>query len=253
LNNAVYRRKIVATLSDQRLKSFWFNEYEKAGDMQRVKLSFGVTSKLGRLLNSSVVRRSLAQPHSTIDFNEILNQNKILICNLSKGKIGEDNTDLIGSLILAKIQQAAYARQLLPTKMRKSFYVYVDEFQNFATKSFLQMLSESRKFGLALTIAEQTLSQQNEIGFNDTLLANVGSLICFRTSSPNDEKVLLPLFNNIEPSELLNLPSHHFIMRINAVDSFVPFSGQTVLAEPSKIDLSNEVISLSQKKYAYQG
>jgi type IV secretory pathway VirB4 component len=175
--------------------------------MQKVKMAAGITAKIGRFLFSASAKRVLEQPRSTIDFDEILD-GKILICNFSKGLLGEDTSELFGIAILAKLQLASLRRARIKQANRKPFYLYVDEFQNFATPSFVQMLSEARKYKLYLTMAEQTTSQQDEQQMVNIILANVGTVICFRSGNPSDEKLVLPLFEPyIEKGEIANLPS----------------------------------------------
>jgi len=222
-----FRLSILANIKDKTLLSFWQNEYDSAGSMQRVKLSIGITSKIGRLLRSTVTRRIIGQPISTLDIYNAMDSNKIIICNLSKGKIGEDNSSLLGSIILAKVQLAAYKRSFIKHDLRKDFYLYFDEFQNFATNSFLKMLSEGRKYGLNLVMAEQSLSQQST-NYISNILANVGTIVTFRSSSPQDEKLLLPLFiPYLEPTNLLNIPAYRFYIRIAAIKVYEPSSGVT--------------------------
>ena len=143
LNNSKYRRDIVKNLEDENLRNFWKNEIGKAGDYQKVKMAAGITAKIGRFLFSASARRVLEQEKSTIDFDEILSNGKILICNFSKGLLGEDTSTLFGTTVLAKLQLASLRRARLQQTNRQPFYLYVDEFQNFATMSFVQMLSEN--------------------------------------------------------------------------------------------------------------
>lgn len=152
-----------------------------------MKLSAGITAKVGRFLFSASAKRILEQPKSTIDFDSILNDGKILICNFSKGLLGEDTSELFGVTVLAKLQMAALRRARIKQDERKPFYLYVDEFQNFATMSFVQMLSKARKYELFLTMAEQSTSQQEEQRMVNIILANVGTIICFRSGNPADK------------------------------------------------------------------
>lgn len=251
LTEAKYRARVVSELKDKTLIHFWDNEFSKAGDMQRVKLSIGITSKLGRYLRSTSTRRILGQNKSALNFDDILNGQKILVCNLSKGKLGEDTSSVLGISVLAMIQLAAYRRQSLPFNARSTFNLYVDEFQNFATTSFSQMLSEARKFGLSLTIAEQSVSQQAEDVIS-TILTNVGTLVAFRCGSPMDEKVLLPLFMPVlEKGDLLNLPAYRFYIRIASEEVLPPISGITVLPKQiSDRGTFNEVVARSRDSYS---
>ena len=252
LTDTDYRKSITSKLEDTDLKNFWVNEYGQAGGMQRVKMSGGVTSKVSRFQRSASARRVLEQPRSTIDFDEILADNKILICNFAKGKIGEDTSSLFGVSVLTKLQLAAYRRQNLDQEQRQPFYLYVDEFQNFATPSFMQLLSEARKYKLFLTMAEQSPSQQDKLSMVSTILSNVGTTVCFRSGSPLDEQLLLPLFSpHINKGELLNLPSFHFFIRIAAMTAHEPLSGVTLLLDDNgSKDTAKAVVEASRKQYA---
>jgi len=251
LTNADYRKPIVAKLEDEDLKDFWRNEFGKAGNYQKVKMISGVTAKISRFQRSVAARRILEQVKSTIDFDDILN-GKILICNLSKGLVGEDTSEMFGIGILAKLQLAAYRRIHVKEADRTPFYLYVDEFQNFASPLFMQMLSESRKYKMFLTMAEQSTSQQEERQMVETILANVGTLIAFRSGNPADEEFLLPMFKPyIDEGEMANLASFNFYMRIMGVKAQEPFSGETIVLESKgSEDIAQKVIASSRANYA---
>jgi len=232
LNDPTYRSRVVAKLDNKDLVNFWKHELGKAGDMQKVKMAAGITSKIGRFLFSASAKRILEQPKSSINFEDIIDQRKILICNFSKGLIGEDTSELFGITVLAKLQLASLRRARIKQSERQPFYLYVDEFQNFATQSFVQMLSESRKYKLFLTMAEQSTSQQKDQQMIQIILANVGTVICFRTGNPADEKLLLPLFRPyIEEGEISNQPPFNFYARFASTKSQEPLSGETIILE----------------------
>lgn len=251
LNDPTYRKKVVTKLENDNLKNFWRNEMGKAGGMQQVKMVAGITSKIGRFLFSASAKRILEQPKSTINFDEILN-GKILICNFSKGLLGEDTSELFGIAILAKLQLAALRRAQLPQKSRIPFYLYVDEFQNFATLSFTQMLSEARKYKLFLTMAEQSTSQQDDYRMVDIILANVGTVISFRSGNPSDEKKLLPYFQPyLIEGDIISLPQFNFYIRISATKIQEAFSGETLLIEQAhSTDMTKNIIKASRQNYA---
>lgn len=252
LNDSKYRREVVRNLDDENLKNFWKNEIGKAGEMQRVKMAAGITAKIGRFLFSASARRVLEQENSTIDFDKILDDGKIFICNFSKGLLGEDTSTLFGTTVLAKLQLASLRRARISASNRRPFYLYVDEFQNFATTSFTQMLSEARKYKLFLTMAEQSTSQQDQQRLVDVILANVGTVVCFRSGSPADERLVLPLFSPyIVQGEIANLPAYSFYARIAAVHSQEPMSGITLLLEDvGDAEVARQVVDESRKKYA---
>lgn len=231
LNDARYRNSVVTLLDDDNLKDFWWNELGKAGGMQKVKMVAGITAKVGRFLFSASAKKILEEPKSTINFEDIMDNSKILICNFSKGLIGEDTSELLGTAVLAKLQLASFKRARQNQADRRPFYLYVDEFQNFATVSFVQMLSESRKYKLYLTMAEQSTSQQSDKNMINIILANTGTVVCFRTGNPADEQILLPLFNPyINQGEIMSLPTFNFYMRLAAIHSQEPLSGITIIS-----------------------
>ena len=253
LINPKFAKKVAKELKDPKLKNFWLNEMGKAGDFQRVKMAAGVTAKIGRFQFSASAERILSQPKSTINFEDVLD-GKILICNFAKGLIGEDTSELFGISTLAKLQLAAYRRVKQEQSERKPFYLYVDEFQNFATMSFVQMLSEARKYRVFLTMAEQTTSQQDDPHMVNTILANVGTVISFRSGNPTDEAQILPLFEPyISRGEIASLPSFNFYARLSAVTPQEPVSGETILMyDAGSSEVASRVVDHSRSNYAHK-
>lgn len=252
LINTPFRKKVTSGLTDENLKDFWKYEFSKAGDYQKVKMISPITNKIGRFLFSPVVKRILEQEKSSINFDEIMDSGKILLCNLSKGKIGEDTSNVFGVLFMTKIQLAALKRARTESENRKDFYLYVDEFQNFATPAFAQILSEARKYRLNAILAHQTTSQLEDKSLVNVTLANTGTVICFRTANPEDEKLILPQFlPYIQQGEIASLPSFNFYMKINALNPEEPFSGETVPVEV-EIDKKKvkEVVAESRERYS---
>ena len=252
LINTSFRKSVVRNLKDENLLDFWKYEFAKAGDYQKVKMISPITNKIGRFLFSPTAKRILEQGKSTINFDTIMNEGKILLCNLSKGKVGEDNSSVFGVLIMAKIQLAALKRARMNPEERKDFYLYVDEFQNFATPAFAQILSEARKYRLGAILAHQTTSQLEDVSLVNITLANTGTVICFRTANPEDERMILPQFRPyIEQGEIASLPSYHFYMRLGAMNPEEPFSGVTTPVHmPFSQSRINEVVESSRKSYA---
>lgn len=252
LINAKYRNSVVRKLKDENLIDFWKYEFAKAGDYQKVKMISPITNKIGRFLFSPTAKRILQQPKSTINFDDILDNGKILLCNLSKGKIGEDNSEVFGIVMMTKIQLAALKRARQSMENRRDFFLYVDEFQNFATPAFAQILSEARKYRLNAILAHQTTSQLSNSDLVNVTLANTGTVVCFRTANPEDEKRILPQFAPyVELGEISSLPSYTFYMRLSALKPEEPFSGETVPVEiiPNKKKVSR-IIASSRKRYA---
>ncbi len=250
LRNRDYRKRIVAGLEDSDLKDFWREELGSAGEMQRVSMSKGVTMKIDRFRGSPTARRILEQSKSTIDFEDIINMSKILICNLAEGIIGEDTSAVFGTTVLAELKIAAERRAMIDDSERQPFYLYVDEFQNFATSSFVKMLSGSRKYKLFLTIAEQSTSQQEEQRMVESILANVSTIICFKTGSPADERLLVQrLAPDIEVGEIGHLPRYSFYAHMTGLFPQKPVSGMTVMLEGGSKEIAEKVIRVSQTNY----
>ena len=254
LNNPPFQKRVTANLEDENLKNFWKFEYGKAGDYQKVKMISPVAARIGRFLFSPSAKRILEQKKSTINFDEILDQKKILICNLAKGKLGEDTSEVLGIMIVAKIQLASLRRARKEVKTRTPFYMYVDEFQNFATPSFIQMLSEARKYKTYLVMAEQSTSQQKDKNLVNVILANVGTVVSFRSANPDDERLMLPQFAPyIESGDISNLPRYNFYIKISAVEPEESFSGTTIPLDITYNKVAVEtLIQSSRDKYAIE-
>ncbi|PIZ00181.1 hypothetical protein COY62_03990 [bacterium (Candidatus Howlettbacteria) CG_4_10_14_0_8_um_filter_40_9] len=252
LTNPDFRKSAVKGLTDDNLINFWKNEFGKAGDYQVVKMVSGVTAKIGRFLFSPIAKRILEQPKSTIDFKDIVDNWKILIANLAEGKLGEDTAQLLGTTIIAKIHLAMTRRAQMESKDRKPFYLFVDEFQNFATSSFTKLLSGGRKYGLRITIAEQSTAQQDDRNIVNVILANVGTVVCFRTASPVDEDLMLAQFAPaILQGDIANLPRHHFYIKLAAIEPQDTFSGKTMPIVTHKDQVKRDMlIEASRKNYA---
>jgi len=252
LRNKDFRNAVVSKLDDQDLKDFWQGEFSAAGEWQRVSMSKGLTARIDRFNSDEPTRRILEQPKSTINFEDIIDSGKILICNFAEGELGEDTSALFGTTILAKLKLAAERRARMAQADRRPFYLYVDEFQNFATTPFVKMLSASRKYKLFLTIAQQSTAQQDEQRLTEAILANVSTVICFRTGSPLDEDLLLPRFRPlIEEGDIGNLPAFNFYMKLTAITPQEPLSGETVLLkDEGSAEIAEKVVEASRQQYA---
>src|SRR3989339_464172 len=181
-----YRQKIISNLKDPVIKAFWVHEYEAWQDKFRNEAIAPIQNKVGQFLSTSIIRNIVGQSRSTIDIFKIMNEKKIFLVNVSKGRIGEDNSALLGAMIITKIQLSAMERVRVPEEEREDFYLHVDEFQNFATDSFANILSEARKYRLCLTVAHQYTEQLEEEVLS-AVIGNVGSIITFRVGSTDAE------------------------------------------------------------------
>ena len=251
LADNAYRKQITRNLKDESLKRFWKEELGKAGEFQRVKMSGGPISRIERFERSESARRMLGQTKSTINFDDIVNANKILICNFSKGRLGEDTSTLFGTTVLAKLQLAAWRRDNIPEAKRTPFYLYVDEFQNFASDHFMSLFSEARKYKLFLTMAQQSVAQLKEQGMVTNILDNVGTLIVFRSKSPDTERLVLhQLRPYVEPGQIANLPAYHFYMKVAAVEPQEPLTGETLLPDTGGSEaVAKKVVTASRKQW----
>lgn len=241
--NDMFRSKVVSQISDPDLVEFWtveFPSYSKA-------TISAVQRRLSRLLSSSIIRNILSQKESKLDFQEIMDGKMILLCNLSKGKIGQDNSDLFGRLIVTELQLSAMSRADRPKEERQPFFLYVDEFQNFLTSSFEEILPEARKYQLCMTLAHQFTSQLSK-PIHDAVFGNVGSLIVFRVGS-DDAQDLQKKMGRFTYENILNLEPYHAYVKIGkAMDTFsmVTFP-PPVGGDPS---IAERVRNASRRKYA---
>ena len=255
LTDKDYRQKIVANIKDPVVKAFWVNEYEEWQDRFRNEAIAPIQNKVGQFLSTDLIRNIVCQAKSTINIFDIMNQGKILLINVSKGKIGEDNSALLGAMFITKIQMAAMERVRIPEEERLDFYLYVDEFQNFATESFAGILSEARKYRLNLILAHQYIGQlvtETSAKTRDAIFGNVGTMIVFRIGAKDAEFLEKEFAPEFDPEDMVNLPNYHIYIKM-IVDgvSHRPFSATTLL--PFKIYVSaataQKIIENSRKKY----
>ncbi len=226
-----FRKKAIENLTNPALVLFW-KEFHQMGSFQRAEVISPITNKLGKFLTDSRSAAILGQKQSTIDFSTLMDQGKILLCDVSKGKIGEDMSLLFGSLITAKLELAAQLRIRQKESTRRDFYLYIDEFQNFASSSFAHIMSESRKYHLNAILAHQTTAQIVDKDVLSIILANTGTVICFRTTSPLDEAFIRPYFApTVLEYDIAKLPAYLFYCKIQALTPQDVFTA-TTLYEP---------------------
>ena len=251
-----YRQKIINNLTDPVVKSFWINEYEEWEPRYRNEAIAPVQNKVGQFLNVSLIRNIVGQTKNTIDVDEIMNSGKILLVNVSKGRIGEDNSSILGAMLITKIQLSAMERVRIPEEERKDFYLYVDEFQNFATDSFVNILSEARKYRLNLIIAHQYIGQlvtDTSTAVRDAVFGNVGTMVSFRVGAADAEALELEFTPEFLQNDLINLPNYNIYIKL-MIDGITsrPFSAKTL--PPAPIDKENkkreEIIGISRRNYA---
>ena len=227
-----YRQKIITNLKDPVIKAFWIHEYEAWQDKFRNEAIAPIQNKVGQFLSTSIIRNVVGQAKSTINIFDIMNDGKIFLVNVSKGRIGEDNSGLLGGMIITKIQLAAMERVRIPEDHRKDFYLYVDEFQNFVTDAFAGILSEARKYRLNLTVAHQYTAQlvvDKSSAVRDAVFGNVGTMIVFRVGSDDADFLEKEFDPEFTPSDIVNLPNYKIYLKlmIDGVTSR-PFSAKTL-------------------------
>ncbi len=250
-----YRKKIVDNIKDPMVKAFWVEEFANYAEKYRTEAVAPIQNKVGQFLSSAVIRNIVGQPKSTIDLRDIMDNNKILLLDLSKGKVGEDNSALLGAMIVTKLQLAALSRVDIPENERKDFYLYVDEFQNFVTDSFATILSEARKYRLNLTVGHQYIGQltpDNNPKVRDAVFGNVGTMVVFRVGAADAEYLETEFDPIFTPTDIVNLPKYHIILKlmINGIASD-PFTAVTMpVNEDWRVGDADKVIKVSRERYA---
>lgn len=251
LTDKKYRNEIIGNVTDPVVKAFWVNEFASWNDKFASEAVAPVLNKVGAFTANPLIRNVIGQEKSTFSIRKMMDEGKILIVDLSRGKIGEDNASILGSLLITKIQLDAMSRADIPNiDDRRPFYLYVDEFQNFATESFAVILSEARKYGLYLTVANQYIAQMPD-EVKDAVFGNVGSMITFRVGA-EDATSLSRYFEPVfEPLDLVNLDKQdiYVSMSIDGQTS-LPFSAKTLFVPKSPADHSSKILELSRDKYS---
>ncbi len=251
-----YRQKVVDNVKDPVVRAFWVNEYAGWRDQFKNEAIAPIQNKVGQFLSTYLIRNIVGQTKSTINIPDIMNTNKILLVNVSKGRIGEDNSALLGAMIITKIQLAAMERVRISEEKRKDFYLYVDEFQNFATDSFAGILSEARKYRLNLIIAHQYIGQlvtETTTKVRDAVFGNVGTLVSFRVGAADAEFLEKEFAPDFAILDLVNLENYNIYLRlmIDGVTSR-PFSASTL--PPTAIGETSgqrdKIIKVSRERYA---
>lgn len=250
-----YRQMIVSNIKDPVVKAFWINEFEEWKDQFRTEAIAPIQNKVGQFLSTALVRNIVGQSKSTIDVLDIINSGKIFLVNVSKGRIGEDNSSLLGAMIITKLQLAAMERVRIPEDERVDFFLYVDEFQNFATDSFANILSEARKYRLNIILAHQYIGQlisDASTKVRDAVFGNVGTMVLFRVGAADAEFLEKEFEPEFAVQDMVNLPNRMIFIKL-MVDGVMsrPFSGSTLPPFPFKTseDTEERVIESSRRLY----
>lgn len=251
LTDKKYQKEVAKKLRDPVLKQFWEKEFKLMGTMQMSAATAPLTHRLGHFITSKMSRHILLQEKTTVRIADIMNEGKILLVNLSKGDIGEDQSEFFGTILTSLIWMAAYQRTKIPEKKRRDFFVYVDEFQNFATPQFGAITSEGRKFHVSLIVSHQNIAQIEDKDLIKIVAGNAATMICLR-ANPEDEVFILPYMKpEVEKGDIVNLAPYHFYMKVATEGSEEAFSGQTVPLDIEESDkVQKTVTANSRKKYA---
>jgi len=252
LSDKAFRKKVIEQIQDPVVKSFWVKEFAGYADKFAAEAVSPIQNKVGQFLSSSLIRNIVGQVKSSIDLREIMDSGKVLIMNLSKGRIGEDNSELLGSMMITKLQLAAMSRVNVSEAERKDFYLYVDEFQNFATDSFANILSEARKYRLNLIMGHQYIEQLSE-KVKAAVFGNVGTLVVFRVGATDAEELVKEFAPVFTEEDLVNLPKYNVCLKL-MIDGIAsdPFSarGLPPLTDEELTGNEEKVIKGSRERYA---
>lgn len=246
-----YRLRVIAKIRDPIVKTFWVAEFASWSEKYATEAIAPVQNKVGQFLSSSVIRNIVAQVKSTIDIRRVMDDGKILIANLSKGRIGEDNMKLLGGMLITKLQLAAQERQnIKDMDDRRDFYLFVDEFQNFANESFASILSEARKYRLNLIVAHQYIEQLEE-EVAAAVFGNVGTIIAMRVGGADAEFMETEFAPVFTPEDLVNLAKYQMYLKL-MVDGVAtsPFSANSLSPIANLTGTNDRVIAVSRERYA---
>lgn len=249
LTNKSFRQKVVMTIQDETMKAFWTDEFDKMPEKLQQEAISPILNKVGQFVTSPLIRSVIGQPKSSISLDDAMNQGKIVLANLSQGRLGEDNAALLGAMLITKFQLAAMHRVAMPEEERRDFYLYVDEFQNFATGSFIKIMSEARKYRLAIMLANQYMAQIPE-EVTKAILGNAGTVMTFAVGA-GDADILTKEFAEVfTAQDLISLGRFQIATKMT-IDSQVtrPFVSTTLPLPISSNENKDKVIQVSRERW----
>jgi hypothetical protein len=249
LTNKLFRQRIETTITDETMKQFWMDEFDKMPDRLQQEAISPILNKVGQFVTSPLIRTVIGHPKSSIKLDDVMNQGKILIANMSQGRLGEDNAALLGAMLITKFQLAAMHRVSMPEASRRDFYLYVDEFQNFATGSFIKIMSEARKYRLDIMLANQYMAQiPPEV--IQAILGNAGTVTTFAVGA-SDADILFKEFAEVfTAQDLINLGKYQIATKMT-IDGQVtrPFVATTLPLPISNNENREKVIQASRERW----
>ena len=249
LSDDNFRQKVVETYCDGVLKNFWLNEYNKMPARLRSEAISPIQNKVGQFVTSPMIRGIIDHSHSTIDLEDFMNNGKIIICNFSQGKLGEDNAALLGAMFITRMQLASMNRVRVAEEQRKDFYLYVDEFQNFATDAFVKILSEARKYRLNVCVANQYVGQLPE-DIQKAIFGNTGTLTSFLVGAQDASLLSREFGKEYEEEDLVKLGNFQIVIKL-AIDNLTstPFYSLTLPLPKCSNKNREKVLRLSRERY----
>jgi DNA helicase HerA-like ATPase len=250
LTNRDFRQIVIRQIRNESVKNFWTNEFPSWTEKYNAEAINPLLNKIGQLVSSGMIRTIISVPKNTFNIRDIMDQGKVLLIKLPKGILGEENIQLLGAMFITKIYQAAMSRQDIPENQRRNFYLYVDEFQNFATDTFSEILSEARKYGLNLTLAHQFLGQLTE-NIKKTVFGNVGSLVSFRVGGEDAKHFVNEYTPMYVERDLINLGVREFYAKMT-IDGEIrkAFSGRTLFLTKPSTSFREEIVAISDAKFS---
>lgn len=250
LTDEEFRKKALEVMQDQVMKNFWINEFENMHPRLKSEAISPILNKVGQFVSSPLMRNIIKSSKSTVDLEKIMNEGKILLLNLSQGKLGEDNAALLGAMTITKLQLAAMNRVSVPEAQRRDFYLYVDEFQNFATTSFIKILSEARKYRLNLILANQYIAQIPE-DVRAAIFGNAGTMMSFIVGAEDNRYLAREFGERFTEEDLLALGNYQAIIKL-AIEGITrsPFLAHTLPLPQSKTNNKEKAIHISRERYA---
>lgn len=250
LTDKDFRGRIIGRITNQNVQNFWLLEFEKYSAWLRSEATAPVLNRVGQFLSTPLIRNIVGQPKSTFDLRAAMDEGKILIANLAKGKVGEDNCSLLGSMLVTKLQLAALSRADMPVETRRPFNLFIDEIHSFLTLSFADILSEARKYKLYLVMSHQYIEQLDE-KIRAAIFGNIGTIISFKVGAEDAKYLAREFYPTFGESDLVGLPNHHIYLKL-MIDGFTsrPFSAVTMPAPKATATYRDDVIALSRKTYS---
>jgi hypothetical protein len=251
LTDRNYRQRVVEHIEDDMVKRFWAIEFADWSEKFDTDAIIPLVNKLGQFLSNPTLRNIFGQKESKIDLERLIREKKIILINLSKGRLGEENASFFGSMFITKIKQAGMARASLPERDRHDFYLYVDEFHNLVTETFENILSEARKYGICLTVAHQYAGQLLP-SVQAAVLGNVGTIVVFRVGGDDAVKMKPEMAPIFETKDMINLGTREFYIKmIIDGEPYDPFSAETLkIMPPPHGSFKERIIEASRRKYA---